>query len=130
MEIEQLQILVLRRYNILKEVGKLTDELQEVTSRNDPVSAALILQMRGDELGKYEKCKEQLALLAEQGQEEAAIVKRLVYTPLEQMQEPLDPDEKKIYDIRWKTQKLLEEIRAKDRLLNKRVAGKKSFYKD
>lgn len=130
MEIEQLQILLLRRYNVLRDVKKLTDELGEVTFRNDPVSASLVLDMRGEELGNYEKCKEQIALLAEQGREEAALVKRLVYTPLEQMEKPNDPDELKIYEIRQKTQILLNEIREKDRFLNKRIAGKKSFYRD
>lgn len=130
MDIEQLQILVLRRYHVLKEIGKLTDELQDVTSRNDRVSASLILEMRGDEFGKYEKCQEEIGLLAETGEEEAALIKRLIYTPLECMEKPHDKDELKIYELRQKTQSLLQKIQEKDRFLNKRVAGKKSFYKD
>lgn len=130
LDMEQLQILLLRRYNVLKDVKKLTDELWEVTSRNDPVSASLILDMRGEELGKVEKCREQIAFLAEQGREEAELIKRLVYTPLERMEKPVDAEERSIYELRQRTQTLLEEIRQKDRFLNQRVAGKKSFYRD
>lgn len=130
MDIEQLQILLLRRYNVLKDIGKLTGELQEAVSRRDKISASLILEMRGEAFGKYEKCQEEIGLLAEQGEQEAAVVKRLVYTPLESLKKPVDAEEQKIYEIRHKAQKLLCEIQQKDRFLNKRVAGKQSFYKD
>ena len=127
---EPLLILLLRRYNILKEIGKLTGELQDTILRNDQVSASLILQMRAEEIEKYEKCQEEIGLLAERGEQEAAAVKRLAYAPLESIRITGDADEQKIYDIRKKMQKLLHEIQEKDRFLNKRVSGEKSYYKD
>lgn len=129
LDIEQLQILLLRRYNVLKDIGKLTDDLREVTFRNDRVSASLVLEMRAEAMERYEKCKEQIGLFAEQGEQEAEVVKRLVFAPLESVI-TFNADEQKIYEIRKKAQKLLHEIQEKDRFLNKRVAGKKSFYKD
>ena len=39
------------------------------------------------------------------------------------------PEEKKIYDIRRRTQTMLDELKEEDRKLNRRVTGEKSFYK-
>lgn len=39
-------------------------------------------------------------------------------------------EEEMIYEIRRKTQEVLERLRRTDQRLNERMAGKKSFYKD
>ena len=53
---EKVMILLQRKYNAVRELDKLTKELEAFIARNDSVSAAMILQLRGDEMEKIERC--------------------------------------------------------------------------
>ena len=60
LDLEQMLILLQRRYNSLRELKRLTDDLQDAVSREDAVSADLILQMRADEMDNTEACLEMI----------------------------------------------------------------------
>lgn len=128
LDTERVMILLQRKYGAVQEIRRLTRELEEVVSRNDGISAAMILQMRGDEMTRAEQCMEEIWQLGEGGREDYERLRILVES---------DPDEaagdtkeeKKIYEIRRKTGIVLEETRKIDERLNRRLAGDRSFYK-
>ena len=49
-DLETILIYLQRRYNILREVCSLTEELAEAVERGDTVSASLLLDMRGEQM--------------------------------------------------------------------------------
>jgi len=130
LDLEQVMILLQRSNNVLREMDRLTDELQDAVSREDHVSASLLLRLRAEEMEKYDGCREQILLLAETGPEEARLIQELVFSNPDSLAErrPGRPEEQKIYDIRRNTVRLISAIREKDRRLNSRVGGDRSFY--
>ena len=60
--LENIMILLQRRYNFLREIGRLTDELAEATERRDTVSASLLLEMRGNRWNAMQPVKENCAV--------------------------------------------------------------------
>lgn len=128
LDLEQIMILLQRQYRSLQETGKLTAELQEAVSRRDEVSASLLLDMRAQELEKMDKCRQEIWRMAEQNPKEAYIVRELMTSDPAAARPPGSFEEQKIYEIRRKFAELLKEVREKDRILNRRVGGDKSFY--
>lgn len=128
-DLEQVLILLQRRYNSLRELKRLTDDLQEAVSREDAVSAELIMQMRADEMDNTETCLEMIWRMAEEGQKENEEIQRLMSKEFLLMEEGVSPAETRILNLRKKTAALIKEIQDTDKRLNKRVAGAKSFYK-
>ena len=55
-DLETIVIYLQRRYNILREVCSLTEELAEAVERGDTVSASLLLDMRGEQLQRHADC--------------------------------------------------------------------------
>ena len=55
LDLEQVMVLLQRRYNFLREIKRLTADLQDAVSREDSVSAGLILQMRADEMENIDR---------------------------------------------------------------------------
>ena len=84
--------------------------------------------MRAEEIGKYEACQEEINLLAEEGEEEAAVVQRLLTASPEAVLQTAAWEEQKIYEVRQKTEGLIKEIQEKDKVINQRVGGEKSYY--
>lgn len=129
LDLEQMLILLQRRYNSLRELKRLTDDLQDAVSREDTVSADLILQMRADEMDNTEACLEMIWKMAEGGQKENEEIHRLMSKEFLLMEEGVSQEETEILNLRKKTATLIKEIQDTDRRLNKRAAGAKSFYK-
>lgn len=129
LDLEQILILLQRRYNSLRELKRLTDDLQNAVSREDTVSADLILQMRADEMNNTEACLEMIWKMAEGGQKENEEVHRLMSKEFLLMEEGISQEETEILNLRKKTAALIKEVQNTDRQLNKRAAGAKSFYK-
>ena len=71
--IEQIMLLLQRRYNALREISRLTEELQEAISCSDQVSASLLMEMRADEMAKVESCQSDIWLMAENKPEYAPV---------------------------------------------------------
>lgn len=127
LDITRVMILLQRRRNFIWEVSRLTGELEQAMGRNDEISIAMILQMRADEMAKIDECTNEIWQMAENGQE-AQRKLRLLMTSEPKECAGETPEEKKIYEIRRKTQHLLDELRRVDERLNRKVAGDKSYY--
>lgn len=129
MDLEQIMLLVQRRYGFLREIDRLTQELKESLERKDEVSVQLLMQMRAEEMAKIEECQEELWKAAGQEREHSAYLKQLLSCDPRQHQPGGSFEEKKILEIRQKSLELLKEIRELDERLNLSIGGEKSFYK-
>lgn len=123
----KVMVLLQRKYNAIREISRLTKDLGESFTRNDDISAAMLLEMRADEMAKVDEC---VGALWELGESDRSVLQKLrtllTSDPNTAMGET--PEEKKIYEIRQRTQVMLEELKREDRKLNRRVTGEKSFY--
>lgn len=122
---EKVMILLQRKYNAVRELDKLTKELEAFIARNDSVSAAMILQLRGDEMEKIERCMEEIWQMAH-SQEEHEYLRTLVASDLETA-EGKSTEEKKIMEIRRKTEAVLVRLRETDQRLNKKLGKKREL---
>ena len=127
LDLTKLMVLLQRRYNFIREIHKLTKELEEALARNDDVSTSMILQMRAEEMGKADDCADAIWRL---GENDRKAQERLRLLMLSEPQEDSgeEPEEKKIFEIRRKTQSMIEEIREIDQRLSQKLAGEKSYY--
>lgn len=131
-ELETMMLCLQRRYNILREISRLTVELAEAVERRDNVSASLLLGMRGEEMERHAACEEELIQITEQNSELRKQLYDLAFGSIEDI--PVKPqicqDEKevwmrqKIHDIRLHTQSLLEETKKKDSMIARRVRNR------
>ena len=125
---QRVMILIQRRYSAIREISKMTKELEESLIRNDQISAAMILQMRGEAMEKADRCMEEIWQMGESSREDYEKLNLLLTSdPNDSVGE--NQEEKKIYEIRRKTQTVIEELRRMDQRLNQRVAGEKSYYR-
>lgn len=128
LDMKKVMILLQRKYSSIRELDRLTKELEEVAARNDGISAAMVLEMRGEEMEKTERCMEELWQMGEENREVYEKLKVLLESdPAKAVGET--KEEEMIYEIRRKTQDVLDRLRRRDQRLNERVAGQKSFYK-
>lgn len=131
-ELETMMICLQRRYNILREISRLTGELAEAVERRDNVSASLLLGMRGEEMERHAVCEEELIQITEQNSELRKQLHDLAFGSIEDIsvKPELCQDEKeawmrqKIHDIRLHTQSLLEETKKKDSMIARRVRNR------
>ncbi len=124
----KVMVLLQRKYNAIREIGRLTRDLGEAFTRNDDISAAMLLEMRAEEMAKVDAC---IGELWELGETDRSVLGqlRVLLTADPKNRVGETPEEKKIYDIRRRTQTMLDERKEEDRKLNRRVTGEKSFYK-
>lgn len=125
---ERIMLLLQRRFSVLREIDHLTMELQDSVSRSDQVSASLLLQMRADEMAKVDDCQRNIWLMAEKEPEYAPVIREFMMSDPFAVRPPGSFEEQKIFEIRQKTDRLIKEIREKDRNLNLRVGGDRSYY--
>ncbi len=128
LDLERVMILLQRRYNSIRELDRLTDDLAEAVSRNDDVSARLVLQMRADEIEKCSTCWNQICELADDRPEQAGELRRLILSDPFTARPSESFEEQKIFEVRQKSVKLIERLKEKDRVINQRVGGEKSYY--
>ena len=127
LDLTKIMVLLQRRYSAVSEIEKLTGELTEAFERNDDVSAALLLQMRADEMEKADMCLDEIWQFAENDRKAGEKLRALMLSdPL--VIEGESFEEKKIYEIRQKIRVTAECLRAMDERLNRSVAREKSFY--
>lgn len=123
----RIMVLLQRRYGSVREIERLTGELAQAFERNDEISANMLLQMRAEEMEKIDTCMEEIWLMGETDRETYTRLHTLVTSdPFEAVTN--DAEEHKIYEIRQRTCTILKELRKADQRLNKRIAGKKSYY--
>lgn len=128
-DLEQMMLLLQKRYNRLRKIDELTDELRGAFARHDEVSASLLLDMRAEEMAEVDTCIGQIWDLARVGGDDRKEVRRLMsedpYTaPITDCWE-----ENKIFEVRRKTVELLTQLQDKDRRMSLSVGGDKSYYK-
>lgn len=128
LDLEQIMILLQKRYRAFQEIDRLTSELGNIMSRRDEVSAALLLEMRGDEISVADSCYQQIWDMSQEGPEAARRIRQLLTSDPAVAHPSGSFEEQKIYEIRRKTTALIKEIQEKDRMLNTRVGGDKSYY--
>ncbi|MCI8416952.1 MAG: hypothetical protein HFI33_05525 [Lachnospiraceae bacterium] len=127
LDVKKVMILLQRRYNYIREISMQTKELEDSLARNDDVSTSLILQMRADGMAKADDCTDEIWRLAENDRKAQEKLRLLVMSePKEGVGE--SPEEKKIYEIRRKTQTIIDELRETDKRLSRKLAGEKSYY--
>lgn len=126
LDLREVMILLQRKWNSIRELDRLTGEMEETFERNDGISAAMLLQLRQDEMLKIERCMEDIWQLGEVSPAASVKLRELIASDLEKAVGKT-PEEKKIYEIRRKTQDLLEKLKKKDQELNRRMHGKKSY---
>lgn len=122
LDLTKVMILLQRKWNSVRELDRLTNELEEIVERDDGISAVMILQLRDDEMLKIEQCMEELWQLGEVSREASEKLRQLIASDLDKA-EGAAPEEKKIFEIRQKTQVLLDKLKKKDQELNRRMAG-------
>lgn len=125
---EDLMILLQRRYNAIYELKRLTEELQEAGRRRDPVSVNLLLQMRADEMEKIDRCQGEIQRMSRGKTEEEQKIRRLMSDAFLK-EKGTDAAEEKVRALRKKTQEMIDRVKILDRQFNISVAGKKSYYK-
>lgn len=127
LDVTKVMILLQRRYGVIREIDRLTKELEEAFARGDEVSAAMLLEMRAEEMAKNDSHTEEIWQLAASDKAALQKLRRLMMSdPTEDHGE--NTEEKKIYEIRQRTQMLLDKIRTTDQRMNRRVAREKSYY--
>ena len=126
LDLREVMILLQRKWNSIRELDRLTGEMEETFERNDGISAAMLLQLRQDEMLKIERCMEDIWQLGEVSPTASAKLRELIAADLEKAVGKT-PEEKKMYEIRRAPRGLLEKLKKKDQELNRRMHGKKSY---
>ncbi len=129
-DLERMMLLLQKRYDILKKVDELTDELQSAFIRHDEVSASLLLDMRAEEIAEVDACLGRIWDLGRTGGEDLQEIKRLLHTDPASVSATGSWEENKIFEVRRKTVRLLEQLQDKDRRMNLSAGGEKSYYKN
>ena len=55
LDVTKVMILLQRRYSSIREIDRVTKELEEAFVRGDEVSAVMLLEMRADEMAKADE---------------------------------------------------------------------------
>ncbi len=118
---EEIEILLQRRFNCLREIKRLTQEMLDTVSRGDEVSLSLMLDMRSEEIEKYELCQEEIWKKAARGPQESEAVRRIMNTDPEEGLAAAEPEEKLAYQIRKKTVDLIPEVQRLNEQLGLRL---------
>lgn len=127
LDLKKTMILFQKRYNSMREIDRLTGELSAAMDRSDEVSVSLILQMRADEMARFDECTHDIWQMGSIGKDALRKIRVLIQSDPEEAAGE-SPEEEKIYEIRRKTQAVIDRLRTVDERLNRRAAGKESFY--
>lgn len=121
LDMSEIEILLQRRYNCLREIKSLTQEMLDTLSRGDEVSLSLMLDMRAEEIEKYELCQEEIWKKAASGPQESEVIKRIMNTDPEEGLAAGKPEDQLAYQIRKKTVNLISEVRQLNQQLGLRL---------
>lgn len=121
LDFEEMEVLLQRRYNCLYEIHRLTKEMLDMIPRGDEISLSLMMDMRGEEIEKYEVCQKTIWKKSEKGPQEAEQVRRIMTTDPDEGLATAKTEEKLVYQIRKKTVNLIREVQQLDRQLGLRI---------
>lgn len=118
-----------RNFNHVNEIYRLTRELGDALSRNDKVSAQMLLGMRGEEMAGADSCKRNIQLLLEQtGIQDEDRLECLLSESGDGNPENCMKIIKQIRDISDKARNILRDTIAVDKQVSRKLAGEESYY--
>lgn len=118
-----------KKYGIISEIHRLTEELGNLLSRDDRISTQIILNMRQEEMDKAHKCNHTVALLEDALDVEQRQHLKTVMDEKNGKQFAVNSKEEKLYEIYKNTREVLARTVELDKRINKRLAGDNSYYK-
>ena len=124
-DLEKLCILLQRRFRVLQDVKKISDEMGDCISRRDGVSTEIEMNMRLEALRQCDALWMEIQEMGEAGPVSAATIHRLVNTDPWRV-EPKDELELKVLDIRKKSIPLIETIKRENEVLQRRLEANRS----
>ena len=132
-ELDTIMIYLQKRYNIIREISRLTDELLGTVEREDVISASLVLEMRREQMERHAACEGDLMQLLENGRGDRRELHSIAFGPIDQLPglSKKCQEEKelwirnKIYEIRSRTQTLIEDIQKRDDRITRKVKQNK-----
>lgn len=118
---------VQRNYVRIVEIERITKELGDALSRNDQESAQLLVEMRQDEMDHISEMKQEIRMLVESSEAEE---KKLLISWIagENKYQPDSFEAKKLLELSSQLQQVLNRTITIDKAINKKLAGKDSFY--
>lgn len=118
---------VQRNYVRIVEIERITKELGDALSRNDQESAQLLVEMRQDEMDHISEMKQEIRMLVESSEPEE---KKLLISWIagENKYQPDGFEAKKLLELSGQLQQVLNRTITIDKAINKKLAGKDSFY--
>ena len=119
-----LAVLERKKYNCLSEVMDLSRQLGEALDRSDDVSVRMLLALREDPLVQLQELKQAINMKKESLSPED----RERVSALGQGASPKGEEETTYHSQAGAARRLLERIVELDERLNRRLAGKNSFY--
>ena len=84
-ELETIMIYLQKRYNIIREISRLTDELLETVEREDVISASLVLEMRREQMERHAVCEGDLMQLLENGRGDRRELHSIAFVPIDHL---------------------------------------------
>ena len=124
--LEKLASLFQRRYNIVSELKKETDELSEAMQRQDNMSLDLLLDLRQEALNKLENNWIEMNLLAEETEELGKLFQRLLHdNPKNSSIYPFL--ERRILELRGKILESIHHIQERDSRINTQAKQTRKF---
>lgn len=122
--VKQLQ----KKYHHITEISRLTKEMADSISRNDRVSAQMLLAMRQEEMNQADKCDKNIDCLLESLSDAQADQIRELMSGINNMDNQ-GFELQKICEISNHIKQSLEKTIVIDKGMSSRLAGKDSFYK-
>lgn len=116
-----------KRLNCIGEILNITKDMEEAMSRNDRVSAQMLIGMRQEEMDRADRSSKNIdCLINSVTLPEQICLKEWLHG--RETKEADSPMSKKIVELAQITQRTLERTIAIDKHMSKRLAGKDSFY--
>lgn len=119
---------VQRNYTRVVEIERITRELGDALSRNDQESAQLLIKMRQDEMEMVGESRDEIQMLL-QTVDEKEREKLKDWLNGKRGEQPDSFEAQKIMDISGTLTQILDRTISLDTAINKKIAGKDSFYK-
>lgn len=119
---------VQRNYTRVVEIERITRELGDALSRNDQESAQLLIKMRQDEMEMVGESRHEIQMLLQTVDEEER-EKLKGWLNGKRGEQPDSFEAQKIMEISGTLTQILDRTISLDKAINKKIAGKDSFYK-
>lgn len=116
-----------KKYGCMNRISDLTSEMQEALSRDDRVSASMLISMRQEEMDAVNSCDRDIHMLTSNLHVDIQEKVR-VWIKQGTANDQDGFEGNKIAEISRNIKKVLEKTIAVDKMMSSRIAGKDSFY--